>query len=317
MADAHPVPGPGSLPVDPPTPSPADAPSPPRVGDPVPSASRLGAVARAKAPRGVLFGATVLLSGMALFEAPALYGEWLGLRDDLVIIDLNSPVGFVGINPDPSYAERPSDWRRVEGAETLLWSGWDRVEEAHGWFRLPTADVAELTFGEPLGRDVIRSIDRTIVEVAGETRWERMHPDAPVYGLETGGVRVAYPMAVLDKVEVINDTVDDRPLLVIYSPDAPSTQAVSIHDPVVDGRRMMLGSTGYFLGPHPVLYDRQTESFWVVEPSGVVAVAGTRKGMVLPTLGRTGPVRWRSWVRSSPESRLVVGAHRADPGPAT
>lgn len=242
---------------------------------------------------------------------PKVWAEYRALRRAWDDEGMTRPVGYPNITPRPSLAAKPAEWARDEGASTLLWSGWDPAAHRHGWFRIGRGEIATARLAGVLGRDVVRAIDRPIVEVGGGTFWERIPPGHPVVALSWAGVEAAYPLRVLEKVEVVNDVINDSPLLVVFTPFVPVEQAVATFDPHLAGRRVTLGSSGYFLDRRPLLYDRETESLWLVRDDGVTAVAGRRKG---ETLRRAGDISLCSWAEcrdQHPRCRLVVGADRS------
>jgi len=151
--------------------------------------------------------------------------------------------------------------------------------------------------------------------VGGGVRWKRLIDETPVIGVTFNDIPTVYPLKVLEKVEVVNDLVGERPLLVVFTPFIPTEQAVGLFDPVVDGQRITMGSSGYFLDRKPVLYDRGSESFWVVKADGVVSLAGKYKGKVLKQIQHMVPVLWGEWSSQHPKSRLVIGADRSKPRP--
>ena len=92
------------------------------------------------------------------------------------------------------------------------------------------------------------------------------------------------------------------------TPVGQPEKAVSIFDSQVAGRRLALGTTGYFLSGRPILYDRTTESLWVEDGEAFAAISGQQKGNRLALVARPAPVAWSDWKRQNPRSRLVIGA---------
>jgi hypothetical protein len=259
----------------------------------------------------MVVGATAILSGFVLFSAPALWSEFQGLRRDWEVSRLGVPLAFVDISPNPSYAEPPAQWTRQEGDSLLLWAGW-KHNIGHGWFKVGTGDLDVAHLHLPMGRDVVRAIDRPIVEVGEGEHWENMQPETPVVGVKTAGVVTAYPLLLLEKVEVVNDTVGDQAVLVVFTPFVPRDEAVDVFDPTHDGRRLTFGSSGHFHGPQrrPLLYDRQTESLWAVDDDGIGCVGGACKGARLRRLDHPKPTDWGTWSARHAGARLIVGADR-------
>jgi hypothetical protein len=170
---------------------------------------------------------------------------------------------------------------------------------------------------EPLGRDVIPAIDEPWVENSDGQVWQKIPAQAPVVGHTLEGLACVYPVLVLRKVVAVNDLVNDHPYLVVYNSSRPPEEAVSIFDSQVAGRRLALGTTGYFLSGRPILYDRTTESLWVEEGESFAAISGEHKGNRLALVSRPAPVAWSDWKRQNPRSRLVIGARDAAVKPKT
>lgn len=248
-------------------------------------------------------------------QARALREEWRALQAEQVQERESTFIGYENIHPTPQFAARPPDWVHDEGDETLLWSGWQHGV-GHRWFRIGRGELDLGRVAGPLGRDIVRAIDLPIVETGGGVHWERIPWDATVAALDVEGIPTAYPLRVLEKVEVVNDQVRARPVLVTFSPFLQTAQAYNVYEPTVDGRRVTLGSSGYFLNRRPLLYDRGTESLWVEQPEGLAAIAGRRKGVLLRRLTQPALVAWGDWRAQHPAGRLVVGADRSGGLPA-
>ena len=261
-------------------------------------------------PRPVLFGAAVVLLGLAGWNGPRLWDEVRSLRQEWELERVNAAVGFVAINPQPSYARPPKEWIRHEGNATFLWSGWiDGV--GHGWFKVGRSDLDLKRLGGPIGRDMVRAIDRPILEHSGGERWSRLQHDTRVAGLKVDGIANAYPLRVLEKVEVVNDTIGSRAMMVVFTPFIDPETAVDVFDPVLDGRRLTFGSSGYFFDRRPLLYDRGTESLWLVSGERLRCVAGATRGSELKRIEHARLMDWHRWQAENPDGRLVVGADRS------
>jgi hypothetical protein len=115
-------------------------------------------------------------------------------------------------------------------------------------------------------------------------------------------------MLVLRKVEVVNDQIDKRAVVITFRPDR---DAVTAYDPVHEGRRLTLGLSGYFQERQPVLYDRSTESLWREDGEALVAFAGKLKGTRLARIGQPDLGTWSDFRSKHPQTRLVVGNDRS------
>jgi hypothetical protein len=166
--------------------------------------------------------------------------------------------------------------------------------------------LAEIT--GPLGRDVIQAIDFPIVEVGGGQHWGIIPWDTDVAGLVLDGASSVYPLLLLQKVCVVNDQIQERPLLVFLDYGA---KTACVFDPMFSGRRLTMGLSGYFKNRKAVLYDRATESFWSQEGDALVAFAGQLKGSRLQQIGALDSSHWADWCARYPQSRLIVGGDRS------
>lgn len=257
-----------------------------------------------------------LLLGYVTVEVQTLWGELWELQHDRQRVRGTTVIGYEGIHPNLSSAAYPANWFRQDGEETLLWSGWDQ-EEGHRWFRVGRGELERSRISSPIGRDVIPAIDWPIVEVGGGPRWDRIPEDSRVAGLLTRGVASAYPVLLLSKVEVVNDEIASQPLLITFTPFLPIEDSIQVYDPVYEGHRLTLGSSGYLIDSRPLLYDRGTESFWMRVGPELRSIAGPLKGATLRRLGGLEPVSWSQWRERNPEGRLVVGSDRSRARPET
>ncbi len=265
-------------------------------------------------PRSVTVALMLPFLVFIAFASSSLWREARALMFDMTRARNSGVVGYTDIHPNPSYATRPRNWYREEGDVLHLWSGWK--DNAHQWFRVKKGDLARERLTLPVGRDTVRAIDHPILETEGGDRWIRLPDDAPVIGLRNGDSRRAYPLRLLDKVQVINDAGPDQPFLVTFTPAFGLVEGVILFDPNVEGQRLTMGLTGYHYDQKPLLYDRGTESLWMVEETELVSLGGPKKGTRLKSLGRPTPVRWASWRDENPTSQLIVGADRKRTVPA-
>jgi hypothetical protein len=140
----------------------------------------------------------------------------------------------------------------------------------------------------------------------GETD-DRLPPMERVVGVVREGQGVAYPFPVLQERRLIEDQVDETPIVVLWAPGTSS--AVDARD-VVTGRD--IGQAGVFgrhlgervlsfsPGPGDGFTDAETGSTWDV--SGL-AIAGELVGERLTLIPHT-VVFWFAWAAFQPEGRL-------------
>jgi hypothetical protein len=267
--------------------------------------------------KGLACAGIAVLAAIIAIQGRVLYQSYLMLREEEQMARASAIVGYVDINPEPSFAQRPDNWIHDDGEHTLLWAGWRN--DKHAWFRVGRGDVMREHVIPAFGTDTVRAIDHPIVEQGGGERWERIPDEALVAGLELGGVHAVYPLALLERVEVVNDLIAETPLLVAYRPFTASNETVAIYGASLGGRRITMGLSGYFHGPQgdrrPLMYDRGTRSLWVEREGNLVSVAGPHKGAQLGRIGKCEVLPWSDWRSRHPRSRLVVGADRSKPKP--
>lgn len=251
--------------------------------------------------------AALILIGFPLVSAGRmLWAEFEALQEEERAAADSVVVGYPNISPSISNARKPDPWFRVEGETVLVWAGW-REKRGHDWFRARLGDFDRQALGDPIGRDITRAIDDPAVENGDGPIWRRIPGSARVVGLALDGRPCAYPMAVLGKVLIVNDMIEEHPYLVHLDPFHRSTP-VSIFDSRMDGHRVTLGSSGLTIQGKHVLYDRGTESLWSDDGHALTAFAGKHKGKTLPLVARVTAVSWEDWRASNPRARLVVGS---------
>lgn len=257
----------------------------------------------------------VLITALAATSAwlgRRVWQEWSMLVEEERDAASTAVIGFRNVYPAISRASHPDPWRRTEGTDLFVWAGW-KGGQGHQWFKLAVGDCDPASLGEPIGRDVARAIDEPDVEADGGEIWGRMPEEAYVAGLATDRSARAYPRIVLGKVLVVNDVIDGAPRLVHHDPfrGAEGGADVAVYDASVDGRRILLGCSGFTVGRRHVLYDRETESLWVERGDALAAFSGKLKGKALPLVVRLPTTTWSQWRSDNPETGLLVGAHLA------
>jgi hypothetical protein len=108
---------------------------------------------------------------------------------------------------------------------------------------------------------------------------EWLGPDAPVLVLRDGATARAYPLAILELHEVVDDTIGQTPVAITYSPIA---NAAVVFDRRVRDLTVTFGTSGKVYQSDLVMYDRETKSLW---PQLLqAAAAGELKGTTLKTI---------------------------------
>ncbi len=120
-----------------------------------------------------------------------------------------------------------------------------------------------------------------------------------VLGVAFDGEAKAYPIGMLNRHELVNDIIGNRPVLVTWCPLCGSSV---LYDPVIDGRRLTFGVTGLLYKRNVIFYDHETMSLWSQLLSE--SVAGPLAGTPLPVLPMT-DTTWGEWRRAHPNSLVL------------
>jgi len=153
-----------------------------------------------------------------------------------------------------------------------------------------------------LPRDAIPSIDDPAFDAQyfGESDDEVIVVD--------GDPPRAYPIRILSYHEIVNDTVDGRPVAVTW---CPICWSAAVYDRVVDGRTLTFGTSGKLADDALVMYDRETESEWK-QPTGA-AIAGPLEGTRLSTLAAP-MVTWERFRSDNPDGIVLQPVRGTGPG---
>ncbi|MFI5460358.1 MAG: DUF3179 domain-containing (seleno)protein [Isosphaerales bacterium] len=261
-------------------------------------------------PLAFTLAAIVVVSFYLQAQARNLWNECSMLLGEVRESQRRAVVGYLNIAPITTYAEPPADWYHIDGEQSRLWSGW-KDGDGHRWFRFQQGEIDPARLCRPTSEYVSRAIDYPLVETGGGTIWQRIPSEAMVVGHTLRGQNCVYPTAVLGKVQVINDIVEDHPFLVVVNLFLPHQAEFSIYEATLDERRLTMATTGYFQDGKPLLYDRGTESLWLEHENALRAVAGKHKNKPLARVARPVPVTWGTWKSRNRQSRLLVGADRS------
>ncbi|MFB6211883.1 MAG: DUF3179 domain-containing protein [Halobacteriales archaeon] len=127
----------------------------------------------------------------------------------------------------------------------------------------------------------------------------RLSAGSPVIGVERGGQARAYPLALLNYHEAVNDTFGG-PLLVTY---CPLCQSGIVAERTVNGEPTIFGVSGLLWRGNLVLYDRATGSLW----SQLLgkAIRGDEVGTSLQ-LVPSSLTTWAEWRTVHPETKVLL-----------
>jgi hypothetical protein len=162
---------------------------------------------------------------------------------------------------------------------------------------------------EQLDRGAPKDAIPAIVDPVFASDWRgadaTLEDAAQVVGVELDGEARAYPLAVLNWHEIVNDEFD-RPVLVTYCPLCGSGV---VAERVVAGRTRTFAVSGYLWQSDLVMYDRESESLW--SQLLATAIRGPLTGTSLELLPST-ITSWGSWREAHPETTVLVPPPASD-----
>lgn len=136
------------------------------------------------------------------------------------------PTRAAGHNPRSEYVAPlvRSAMIRRDSDKQYLWAmgPMDSKSKEAQWFDLTGSPLPLEKFEHGIGRDRIRSIDRPVFVKPDDpqlrefwaNRGFKNIDDLPVIGYEHGGIARAYPRPLLDRHELVNDTIAGKPITV-------------------------------------------------------------------------------------------------------
>jgi len=153
-------------------------------------------------------------------------------------------------------------------------------QEFRDWetnFTKKSIDLNELKSGGP-PKDGIPSIDDPKFITAGEAS-DWISGSEPVIVFEYNGIARSYPLQILIWHEIVNDVMDDAPVLITF---CPLCYSAIVFDRRIDGETHEFGVSGFLRHSDMIMFDRKTESLW--QQFTGEAVVGDYTGMRLDIL---------------------------------
>jgi hypothetical protein len=166
-------------------------------------------------------------------------------------------------------------------------------------FTKSTIDLEELLVGIPAPdpRDLIPPIDDPVFAPVSETVW--IEDREPGVLLEMGEDARFYPLAVLTRHEIVNDTMGGIPVAVTY---CPLCNTAVTFDRRLNGEVLRLGVSGLLRNSDLVMWDNLTESLW--QQITGEAIVGELAGETLEMLPAA-IVRWADFRDAHPQGQAL------------
>ncbi|MDR9415108.1 MAG: DUF3179 domain-containing protein [Gracilimonas sp.] len=118
-------------------------------------------------------------------------------------------------------------------------------------------DLNTLKSGGP-PKDGIPSINEPkFVTIDQAKTW--INQNEPVIAFQLNNIARAYPLQVLIWHEIVNDQIDEIPILVTF---CPLCYSAIVFDRRIEGETLEFGVSGFLRHSDMIMFDRKTESFW-------------------------------------------------------
>ena len=156
--------------------------------------------------------------------------------------------------------------------------------------------VDEIHSGGP-PRDGIPAIDRPHFVNAGAATF--LQESDRVLGIVRNGISKAYPVAILNWHEIVNDRFVNEPVVLTYCPLCGTGMAFLATS---GDQELDFGVSGLLYNSDMLLYDRQTQSLWT--QIGRQAVSGPMKGTKLQAVPAR-HTRWADWKQRYPATLVL------------
>jgi hypothetical protein len=202
----------------------------------------------------------------------------------------DSPATETPATETPATADGSGGATATDGTTTT------RIPQRAGDVELPVSR-SKLDRGAP--EDAIPAITDPAFGADWSEFAVELAPDERVIGVERGGEARAYPLAILNWHEVVNDTFDG-PLLVTYCPLCGSGLTAERR---VDDEETTFGVSGLLWNSDLVMYDRATDSLW--SQIMATAIRGPKTGSTLSLVPST-LTKWSAWRETHPDTRVLL-----------
>lgn len=173
----------------------------------------------------------------------------------------------------------------------------DETKEINGFkltaLKIPHGEI--LSGGPP--RDGIPSIDAP--KFIAPDKADFMEDKDLVLSFTHNGKTRAYPLRILVWHEIVNETINGKPILVTY---CPLCGTAMIFDRKVGGMVRDFGVSGLLYQSDVLMYDRQSESLW--SQIKMEAVSGPLSGTAL-TLLPSAHLTWKAWKIMHPDGKVL------------
>ena len=157
---------------------------------------------------------------------------------------------------------------------------------------------SEITSGGPPPDGIPPIDDPTFESISEADEW--LEDREPVIALVLGDDARAYPLQIMTWHEIVNDTVNEMPVVVTFCPLCNT--GLVFERPSYEGERLTFGTTGNLRNSDLVMWDRQTESWW--QQFTGEAIVGELTGQTLAPVPTT-IIAWEAFKANYPDGVVL------------
>ncbi|GAB1420456.1 DUF3179 domain-containing protein [Anaerolineales bacterium] len=123
-------------------------------------------------------------------------------------------------------------------------------------FQIATVPMDDFVSGG-IDKDDIRPINAPLFVAASDIK--DLKDRSPVLVVEVNGEKRAYPLMVLTRHEIVNDTIQDRAIAVTF---CPLCNSGIVYNRTIEGQELQFGVSGNLRNNGLVMWDNHSESWW-------------------------------------------------------
>lgn len=183
-------------------------------------------------------------------------------------------------------------------AITLIVTSQISLAAPHNGFDLSNSSIAKdrILSGGP-AKDGIPALDKPLFIAASAADF--LQADDRILGIELNGVSRAYPIAILNWHEIVNDHIGQQAFVITYCPLCGTGIAFSAQ---IQDKTLDFGVSGLLYNSDVLLYDRQTESLWSQIKGQAISGKLARQQLQRIRLSHTS---WSDWLQTHPHSQVL------------
>jgi len=285
--------------------------------DPSPAAERV-TTAEVEAASAVFLAAQSSATATDLVEAIASNGDdrWTPWLIDLLRLQVSSQLSerigevladFTGIASTeriPNLIAYGS-WNATQGIDggagyrDFKVALYERIDPQFGPLLASLGDQTQLAStqwgGVPVGG--IPELNNPERAPASEADW--MVPDEVVLGVVANGEAVAYPLRILARHELANDTIGGERLALVY---CTLCKSAIVFERDVAGRTLSFLTSGLLSNSNKIMLDVETRTLW--SHLRGVGIGGELLGVELERRS-VNHLRWSDWIAEHPDSEVL------------